>query len=348
MPHVNILEPKKHAYRILIGQLPLTHFKDYRKSIQVKLLKYDDRKSMLNGTYDFIKATWSEDGKESERASEADKLDALNQMLSGKTLSLGLETINLMFRIGGISRVDTHQIIRQRVGVTFSQQCTGDRFLHHNNALVEECIAAKPKLLKKFINATLVCKNTYADLANSGISVQVVREILPHNEETFIFMNTNLQTLLFFFQKRIEDGSQTWQMNEISKQMASEVCKVYPELRTVFDRFSTTFKLQRDQSADRKNLYSSSLYVPKVDEFEYNTRDFLYNQKKEDMLFTHTPIEDIYYWEYNKLTEDQYVTIKEIYNQLDIRIKEKHGISNNEIKAMAEQTNAQIRSVYGF
>ena len=33
MSHIETLEPKHHSFRILFGQIPLTKFKDYRKSI---------------------------------------------------------------------------------------------------------------------------------------------------------------------------------------------------------------------------------------------------------------------------------------------------------------------------
>lgn len=346
MPHIESLEPKKHALRILFGQIPLTRFKDYRNAVKVDLIKYDDRDKMLRGTYDFVKATWSEDGRESERATEEEMKDALQHMLAGKTLSLGLETVNLMFRISGISRVDTHQIARQRIGVTFSQQCTGDRFLTHNDVLVEECINTSQLLLNEFIKATLACKKAYSVLTDKGISIQVAREIMPHNLETFIFMKIDLSTLLFFFQKRIEDGSQTWQMNEVSRQMASEVSKVYPELAPVFEKYSRKFTLQRDQSADRKNTYSSGLYVPKYDEFDYHTRDFLYPIKKEDAVYTNTPISDMYYWGDNAVTKDEFYAISKAYDELNAEVANSHW-SNEEIIRRANSLNSELMKKYG-
>lgn len=338
MPHHNDLIPKKHAFRVLFGQKPLTKFKDYRKAIKVDLIKHDDPDQMLKGTYDFVKATWSEDGRESERATQEQMADALDQMLSGKALGLGLETVNLMFRISGITRIDTHQIVRQRIGVTFSQQCTGDRFLSHNDVLVEECIANDPSLLEEYIKHTVDNKNLYAKLTDSGISIQAAREVTAHNYETFIFMNTNLMTLLFFFQKRIDDGSQTWQINEISRQMAEEVCKVYPSLAPVFEKHKTKFRFQKDASADRKNSFSTGLYIPKDDEFEYHDRDFLYPFKKEEMHFTGTPINDRYFWGSQELKKDQYETIKAKYDELDKDVLANH-YTNEEILSKAKQVN---------
>ncbi len=342
MPHVSKLIPKKHAFKIWFGQKPLTCFKDYRKSIKVALIKHDDRKTMLKGTFDFVKATWSEDGLESQYASEKEMKEAFKTMLSGKALGLGLETVNFMFRISGISRIDTHQIVRQRIGVTFSQQCTGDRFLNHNDALVEESIAKNPILLKNFIDSVLSCKMSYSEMIDSfDVSIQAARSILPHNLETFIFMNVNLATLLFFYQKRIEDGSQTWQMNEISKQMSNEVCKVFPELKEIFEKHKTKFTFQKEASADRKNSFSTSLYLPKYDEFEYNNRDFLYQKKKEEMHFTNTPMFPVYFWGRRQINKNIYDKIKKRYNILDKKIHDK-PMSNEEIKKLAKSINKQI------
>ena len=334
MPNNPKLEPKHHSFRLLFGQRPLTKFTDYRRSIKVDLIKYDDPETMLDGTFNFVKATWSEDGRESERASKPEKKEALKQMLSGKALGLGLETVNFMFRISGISRIDTHQIVRQRIGVTFSQQCTGDRMLHHNTALVEECIAQDDKTLDSFIKSTIMSKQTYADMIDRGISIQAARSILPHNLSTFIFMNVNLMTLLFFYSKRIDDGSQTWQINEISRQMEAEVCKIYPDLQEVFDKHKTSFKFQAKAGADMKNTFSTSLYKPKVDEYDYNLRDFLYDKTKEEMHFTDLPIEDTFYWGDKQVSKVKFNEVKKAYEELDQQVSENHW-SNDEIKLKA-------------
>lgn len=344
MSHNPELEPKKHAFRVLFGQRPLTKFKDYRQSINVELMEPEPADKMMKRIYNFVKATWSEDGREADRATPEQMQDALDQMLSGKALGLGLETINLTFAIRGITRIDTHQIVRQRIGVTFSQQCTGDRFLNHADVLVEECIAQDPVLLENYIKATLETKMSYAELNDSmKVSIQTAREITPHNLETFIFMNTNLMTLLFFYQKRIDDGSQTWPINIIAQQMADEVCKAYPQLVPVFERNKSKFKFQKEASADRKNSFSTSLYIPKVDEFEYHNRDFLYPMKKEEMNFTNTPIATKYFWGREEVSETNYNMIKDAYEKLDADNKENH-FTNEELLERARQLNSELEA----
>ena len=340
MPHLPELTPKKHAFRVLFGQKPLTKVKDYRKSIKVDLVKYDDRDQMLKGTYDFVKATWSETGRESDTATDEEMKEALHQMLSGKALGLGLETVSFIFRISGITRVDTHQIVRQRIGVTFSQQCTGDRMMHHNDILLEECINSSEDL-NDFIHATLQCKNTYAKMIDDGVSIQAARTILPHNLETFIFMKIDLSTLLFFHMKRIEDGSQTWQINQIAQQMADRVCEIYPEMVEVFEKNKKKFKFQKEASADRANSFSTGLYIPKYDEFDYNNRDFLYPKKKEEMHFTNTPTKDRYFWGFSEISEEFYNQIKEEYSKLDKEIHENH-YSNEEILKKGQELTKKL------
>lgn len=343
MPHNPSLTPKRKAFRVVFGQLPLTRFKDYRKSIKVELMEPEPQEKMMKRIYNFVKATWSEDGHEADRATPEQMQDALNQMLSGKALGLGLETVNFTFLITGITRIDTHQIVRQRIGVTFSQQCTGDRFLNHNDVLVEESIAQDPVLLDSYIEATLATKNNYAMLNDSGkVSIQTSRGITSHNYETFINMNTNLATLLFFHQKRVDDGSQTWQINEIANQMADRVCEAYPQLREVFERNKTKFKFQKEASADRNNSFSTSLYIPKNDEFDYHERDFLYPMKKTEMHYTNTPMEDRFYWGYQPVSEEEYNRIKESYDQLDKDTNENH-YTHLEILQKARDLNVELQ-----
>jgi thymidylate synthase (FAD) len=344
MPHVPELIPKKHAFANKLGQLPLTKFKDYRSSIKVKLIKHDDPVQMLKGTYKFVKATWAESSDENDNASGEQMNDALHQMLSGKALGLGLETVNLMFEISGITHIDAQQITRQRVGVTFSAQCTGDRFLTHNDILVEESINQSGSLLKGFIDSTLATKKSYSEMVDSlKVSIQAARSILPRNIETFYYMNTNLTTLLFFHQKRIDDGSQTWQMNDISKQMADEVCRVFPSLVSVFERNKSKFKFQKEASADRKNSFSTGLYIPRDDEFDYHDRDFLYPLKKNDMHFTGTPIPDTHYWGVCPISKIQYDTIKILYSSLD-RENHEGDYTNEEILSRANKVNNLIET----
>lgn len=344
MPHNDSLTPKNHAFNILFGQTPLTKFTNYEKAIKVDLIKYDNPADMLNGTFDFVKATWSLDGRESERASPEEMNYALSQMLSGKALGLGLETVNFMFRISGISRVDTHQIVRQRIGVTFSQQCSGDQFWNHMNCLVEPSIYHSKFNFTQFVSSTIQNKLTYASLVDDGVSIQAARSILPHNLETFIFMNVNLATLLFFHMKRINDGSQTWQINNIAQQMADKVCHVFPQLTEVFERNKSKFTFQKEASEDRKNSFSTGLYLPIPDDFEYHNRDFLYPFNKTKMHLVKEEGQDfgdLYYWGNSPVSEMFYNEATKAYNSMNKFVHENH-FTNPQIYSIGKEVSKTL------
>lgn len=343
MPHNGKLEPKQHAFPRLFGQIPLTIVKDYSQAIKVELVKHDDPTTMLDGTYDFVKATWSEDGREASRATVEEKRFALQQMLAGKTLQLGLETVQFIFRISGISRIDTHQIVRQRVGVTFSQQCSGDQFWHHHAVLLEPSITRSP-FYPDYIEAALSAKRMYSKLSNDfyRVSLQAARSILPHCLETFLFMRVDLATLLFFYKKRIDDGSQTWQLNSIAQQMANEVIRVFPETEEAFNKAKGSFKFQVEASKDRKNSFSTGLYLPDPDEFEYHDLDFLYPKTKSQMHLIgkySTPFKPKYFWGSREVNAVQYALIDEEYLKLN---ESSYGLNNEEIFLRAMSVNSEL------
>lgn len=317
MPHKEGLKPKKHAFNRLFGQRPLTVFKDYRNSLGVDLIKCDNEEDMLNGVYDFVKATWSLDGRESERATREEKLHALNQMLSGKALQLGLEIVNMTYRITGITRVDTHQIVRNRIGITYSQQCSGDQFWNHMDCLVPRSVQHNndPEILENFILDTIGGKMRYVDMVDNGVSIQDARHILPHNLETFIFLHTNLATLLFIYQKRIDDGSQTWQYNHIAQMMADKLIARLPSTANAFEKMKKKFTFQRDASIDRENTFSTSLYLPKDDDFDYHEQDFLYQKTKADICKLHQmPMVNRYFWGYKEISQREHQNIQDSYS----------------------------------
>lgn len=339
------LIPKKHPMLLPFGQVPLTRFKDYKTTIKVDLIKSDTLDVMLDATFDFVKATWSEDGKESSRASQTEKIDAINQMLEGKALQLGLETVQFIFRISGITRIDTHQIVRQRIGVTFSQQCTGDRFLHHNDVLVERAISNKDELYDEYIESSLRGKMTYAKMCDSDVSMQAARAILPQNLETFIFMKLDLGTLLMFYRKRIDIGSQTWQMNEISRQMAEEVCKKFPMLQKVFDKYKDSFKFQKMAASDRSNTFSTSLYLPEPDDYDYHRRDYVYQMTKSQMHEFDLIKEDRFFWGTSEIDELIYTKIFDKYKQISLNANHNHW-DNGEIFRQNIKARIEIENDY--
>lgn len=343
MAHNPDLVPKKHPYKLIFGQRPLTHFRDYRNAIKVELLEPESKDQMMKRLYQFVRATWADFPDDNAHPTEQQMRDGLDAMLSGKALGLGLEATSLTFKISGITRVDLQQIVRQRVDVTFSVQCTGDRDLRHNPILVEESIAQDPELLKSCIDATLKAKQTYVDLLDSQkVSIQAARLFLPEARDMHMYMRTSISTLLQFYLKRIDDSSQTWQINEVARKMAEEVCKVYPEMDEVFKRYATKFTMAKNAEADRTSTFATALYIPKVDSYDYHERDYLYNKTKEEFNFTNTPVPDRYFWGYTEVDKATYDKIYSQYMESAKQVDEDHA-SNAEIHVRNHQLNNEIQ-----
>lgn len=342
MSHNPSLVPKRHPYKLSFGQKPLTHFHDYRKAISVKLIEPESKDQMMRRLYRFVRATWEDSPEDNLNPTVQEMSDGLNAMLSGQALGLGLEATSLTFEISGITRADLQQIVRQRVDVTFSVQCTGDRDLRHNPILIEESIAQDQRLLDLVVQVNLQAKNAYSELLDSGkASIQAARLHLPEAREMHMYMRTSISTLLFFYQKRIDDSSQTWQINEVARKMAEEVCKVYPELDAVFKRYSKKFTMARDAEADRGSTFATALYLPKNDTYEYNDRDYLYAKTKEDFNWTNTPIEDLYFWGTESVPEIAYKRIQDAYLASSILCDSMH-MSNDEILKTHRDLNLSI------
>ena len=127
--------------------------------------------------------------------------------------------------------------------------------------------------------------------------------------------------------------------------MARKAAVVYPELNAVFEKLKGSFKFQREASEDRKNTFSTSLYVP-IDggEFDFNYRDFLYPFRKVDMHLTGTPINPRYFWGFREVDEFEYRGIKTAYEVLDDEVSRNH-YSNDKIKEIAEAVNSTIKEV---
>lgn len=342
--HKPELEPKLHPYKMRFGQRPLTVFKDYRKTIKVKLIEPEGKDQMMKRLYQFVRTTWEDDVNDNAEPTIAQMKEGLEAMLSGKALGLGLEATSLTFEISGITRVDLQQIVRQRVGVTFSVQCTGDRDLRHGNMLVEESINQSPEILEEYIKTCLIAKHAYSNMLDSKkVSIQAARVILPECREMHMRMHTNLSTLIFFYTKRIDDSSQTWQMNQIVKKMADAVIEVYPELADVFFKASKKFTMAKNAESDRGSTFATALYLPKEDSYDYHERDYLYNTTKEKFNFTETPIEDTYYWGYEKITKDQYWKIFHNYDG-NTKLTDRSHFSNEKIDETNKATTLRLET----
>ena len=123
MPHNPKVPKRAKPASVLQNVKPKTTFKDALDAVTVDLISRPDEHLNL-AAYAFQKATWADKpyvpGK--DEAVDAEVLRTLDiEAVKGNGLPLSLELFDFIFAVSGISRIITHQIVRTRIGATYSQ-----------------------------------------------------------------------------------------------------------------------------------------------------------------------------------------------------------------------------------
>jgi len=107
-----------------------------------------------------------------------------------------LEHVSVTFGVDEISRVASHQLVRHRVGISFSQQ--SQRYVEYNNVgyvtprTIKSCMPAFEDYVA-FVNGAI---DFYKALTTSGIPAEDARYVLPSCIGTNITMTINARELI--------------------------------------------------------------------------------------------------------------------------------------------------------
>jgi len=149
-----------------------------------------------------------------------------------------LEFAVFNFRIEGISRACSHQLVRKRVGVAFVQE--SQRHVDYKNSYV--CVV--PPSIKNSSKDILYCGRTarkiyndaiqlawaaYEQLRCLGIPPEDARFVLPNACTSTISMSINYHALLDLAKERL-CGRAQWEIRELLEAIKAEVEKVSPKL----------------------------------------------------------------------------------------------------------------------
>jgi len=150
-----------------------------------------------------------------------------------KLLDLGhespLEHVTFTFGIEGISRVTSHQLVRHRVGASYSQK--SQRYVSEDqfDYIVPHTIK-KNKNLESYYEAIMKEINSaYKLMIDQGIPPEDARYLLPNATETKMIVTFNARSLYHFFKLRCCNRAQ-WEIRELANIMLKEVKKVAPVL----------------------------------------------------------------------------------------------------------------------
>ena len=140
-----------------------------------------------------------------------------------------LEFADFTFKISGVSRALTHQLVRHRLA-SYAQRSqryckeTGFEFV------TPPSIENNPEAVVLYNETMEYLTNVYAKLLAMQIPGEDARMVLPNACCSEICVKMNLRTFMNFCNERLCSCAQ-WEIRRMAQQMVKEVLKVAPELK---------------------------------------------------------------------------------------------------------------------
>ena len=319
MPKNNNLQPASLPMPLRFGEKPTTEFINNLDAIEVVLLNYPTVDQLISAIIPFTNATWNDDPIQvRDNMTMKEKIQNVYDAFHFKYLPQSLEAVNLTFLLKGIDMQTVTHILRNRVGFTFSAECSGDKWWTYKKSLVPNSVQQSDEFYKRWKKITQDCKELYCDMIDSKkISIMDARHILPRNMETYYLMHVNFLSLLNFLRQRIDKQIQPEEDNVLAYRLLIETIKKVPFAINCVDIHAPAMhyvKMARTGKA-------TNLYFPDKDsdKFEWNENDFIYQCTRDEMNGTNenatnhfnqvlVAIED----ELNRETEKAKATLNEL------------------------------------
>lgn len=286
MPKNNNLKPVTLPMKQRFGEQPKTEFVNNLDAQDIKLLQFPSTEMLVNSLVPFARATWSDDPIAfMESMTEAEKLQTVYDCFHFKYLPQSLETINLTFYMNGIDLQTVTHLLRNRIGFTFSAECSADKWWTNKRALVPSAIENSKEVYERYQKIVEACKQLYVDMIDTKkITILDARHILPRCLETYYNMNVNFLSLLNFIKQRIDKQIQPEEDNTLAYRLYLETIKAVPfAINTVDIHAPSKFFISVARSGKSSNFYQPDA---DSDKFEWNEKDFLYDGTRSDICGT--------------------------------------------------------------
>ena len=320
MPKNPDLEPIELPMDLKFNKSPQTTFENNLTALKVELVDAPTVQQARDVAWHYVKATWADEPNiDPAGAPEALKSKNLLDVMQFRALPTPMECLGFTFRLSGLSFQEVTHIIRHRAG-SFAAQCTGDRDLRYDPAVVPESVENSPEYLERWQQLVRDSKQLYADMTDSKVvSMMDARMILPKCLTSFYYMRLNLKDLIGFVRQRQDVQIQPAADNILAARMAIEACKAIPELTQVlnFDAPDTHYiKTFRVKEGDKWISRGTNLYwpEPKNDSFDFHPDDTIYQCRREELNGTHGSGEKIFTTMYRELMEE-FQTLKTSYEK---------------------------------
>jgi len=164
-----------------------------------------------------------------------------------------IEHVSFTFAVEGVSRVLTHQLVRHRIGCSYSQQSQRYVKLDQFEYVIPPQIAAIEEARELFVKAMeedqkvydklveILYKQNYDKYIREGqpekkaaqmaekVSIEDARYVFPNACETKILFTMSARALLNFFRMRCCERAQ-WEIRDMATEMLKKVREVAPIL----------------------------------------------------------------------------------------------------------------------
>lgn len=223
-----------------------------RAKLRVNLLRYTpDAEKLIASAAKLCYSSVGVDKIEDKLTEENTK--KFLDMLMGMGHESPIEHVNFTFGVEGVSRVLTHQLVRHRIGCSYSQQSQRYVKLDQFEYIIPPAIEGIPEAKEKFISAMeknqrdynelteILLKEHYEEYIKDGFnekkakrmaekrSIEDARYIFPNACETKIVFTMNARALFNFFKHRCCNRAQ-WEIKELAIEMLRKVKEATPTL----------------------------------------------------------------------------------------------------------------------
>ncbi len=138
-------------------------------------------------------------------------------------------THHFTFSIDGVSRVLTHQLVRHRVGVAYSQQSQRYAGVEEADCVVPRSIRSDEQLAVEVNIVIQTAMDLYRRLMAAGVPNEDARYVLPQAVATRLVMTVNLRALMQMYRLDACLRSQ-WEMRHLVNAMKREIRRISPRL----------------------------------------------------------------------------------------------------------------------
>ena len=169
MPINQDLQPIELPMDLKFGQRPNTRFQNNLEALKVELVDAPTTDQARNVAWHYVKATWADHADHTNPATASmQELSAnLEDVLNFRALPTPMECLGFTFKLSGLSFQEVTHIIRHRAG-SFAAQCTGDRDLRDDDAVIPEAVENSPDFLERYKQLVEDTKQLYVDMTDSS------------------------------------------------------------------------------------------------------------------------------------------------------------------------------------